>query len=237
MIFHIGPWAYRVRITEEPITDSDGRELSGKAVREDQEILVAGEKRLPRKQRLNTVLHEVRHAWLFHFPKPRTEEEDCEFSAAVMAQAHQDLNEQGGAESLEAMNPPSVLDEIRAKAPIVRASQLEQHRKAPLTYVDQIEAPRNRSSGHRAQCGVCELVVGGGSIVNGKPRFDLAAGGFVIERWMYCPHCDHIQKWTEGADLEGRPNGAVVADPVFVRGKEAEALLSEHGQAVGVIVE
>jgi Zn-dependent peptidase ImmA (M78 family) len=65
MQFRVGPWVYRVRITENRLYDENGAELAGLFVWRDREILISNA--VPVRQRLDVLVHELRHAWREHF--------------------------------------------------------------------------------------------------------------------------------------------------------------------------
>jgi hypothetical protein len=235
MQFRIGPYPYRVRITEGPIKTEEGRPLTGHADREKQELLIAGNV-LP-THRYMVLMHEITHAWLFHVPKPRTDEEVCELNALIASTANAELEDQGGRAALEAMKAPRTAAEVVpartfATDPFPVETIVKAH---PVKYIQPVETTA-RTSAHRAQCGRCELIVSGGSIVTGPTRWDRGVGGNVVTRSLYCAHCDHVQTWTEGVDFSGRPNGAVVDGPTFAKGEEVEQFLREHQEATGMVV-
>lgn len=234
MKFRVGPWIYRVRVMDVPIVEN-GVELLGQAVMQYREIRVSPV--VAADHRFNVVLHELKHAWLFHFPQPRTDEEQCNLSAAIMASMYEDLNNQGGVVALENMTPdlPPGADERRRLVPVEMDLFGESQRFAPPQCVQPWETLAT-SSGDRAQCRDCGLIVAGGSIVSGDAKWDDNAAGVVIVRTLYCPHCDHLQEWTEGANLKGKPNGSVVGEPRFVGGEKRDAFLAAHPECAGMVV-
>ncbi len=242
MRFRVGPYAYRVRVTEEPpVDDATGGTLLGKAVLHGREILIwAG---VAAEQRLEVLLHELTHCWLFQFPRPANEEEAASFFAAVTEQTMRDLDEQGGVPALVRLRPMAPTPEDRG-APVPASAPDEEapaaleapaQREVPVTYQHEVET-RARPNGGRAQCAGCELIVADGSIVTTPAKWDRDARGLTVERALYCAHCDKVQAWTEGTDLYGRPNGAIVSGPRFIVGAEAEQFLRDHAEATGMIV-
>lgn len=64
-------------------------------------------------RRYEELLHELAHAWLFHVPPPRTEEELAQFLATVSEAARQDFDRQGGLSRLKAIQPRLRRGELR----------------------------------------------------------------------------------------------------------------------------
>lgn len=231
MRFHIGPEVYRVRITEEPIYH-DGEEALGQCLYASREILISPA--VAPEHRFTTLLHELRHAWQFHVPKPRTPEEEADLSAMVMKAFWRDFTAQGGERALKRMLcVPDVVADAE-DVPAFEPPPLEGERFVPIDQVEDWQCPAPSAAG-RAQCGRCELVVADGSIVTGKARWHFIAKGWVVDRTLFCPHCNHLQRWVEGANLDGVPNGAPVDEPEYVRGADVERFLSDHPRAVGMI--
>jgi len=234
MIFHVGPYTYRLRITAGPLKSTEGETLTGLAVRDDREILISGDVRP--EDRLTVLLHELKHAWFFHIPKPVTEEESCELFAMIATGMMNDLNREGGEDRLKALRPPRPHEPAppRVSAP----QRAEEDEPGALRYVPvdpveewQTEAP---SRAGRAQCGQCDLIVADGSIVTGPAEWSHEAKGLVVRRTLFCSHCYHLQAWVEGANVSGVPNGSVVEGPTYSR-EGVEEFLSEHPRAVGMI--
>jgi hypothetical protein len=87
----------------------------------------------------------------------------------------------------------------------------------------------------RAQCGVCESIISSGSVVSTPPQWDFVLCGNVTHRTLYCPHCHHLQRWTEGCSTSGEPNGAVTEGPRYIRGDEVDDFLTQYPRAVGLL--
>lgn len=239
MRFRVGPYAYRARITEEPLVDEKtGEALAGMAVSQGREILIAAT--VPPEERMEVLSHELKHAWFFHFPKPRTEEEDCNLYAAISQQMTNDLDEQGGIGALMRMKPldylpPDPIDDV--VPPSTLPDDDETRRLVPPLYLHSFEikaAKKAAASGGRAHCKDCGMQFNAGFIVTSPPKWNFKATGLTVTRTLFCPHCDHLQTWIEGA-LYGLPNGALVEEPTFERGRAVEKFLRDHPEMSGSI--
>src|SRR6185437_4835142 len=91
MLFQVGPWTYRVEIARTLVNDKN-EPILGRCDLDSMIIYVAAD--VSPQARLNVVLHELRHAWRFHFPAPRTDEEEADFSATITAAAYRDIRRQ-----------------------------------------------------------------------------------------------------------------------------------------------
>lgn len=233
MKFHIGPEVYTVRISGDRIFH-EGEEALGTCEYASREILLSPT--LRPEHRLTTLLHELRHAWQFHVPKPRTPEEEADLSAMVMKAFWRDFNANGKEKALRALG---CVAEAFAEAEDGEATAAEIWPDGPrVTPVEQRESleARVQSSAGRASCGRCGTLINDRAIVTGKPRFHAYAGGWVVDRAMYCAHCGHLQKWIEGTNFDGTPNGAPIEEePDYVRGIEVEEFLRVHPDAAGLI--
>lgn len=231
--FHIGPEVYTVRIAEDRIYQ-DGDELLGLCVYASREIQLSPT--LKPEHRLTTLLHELRHAWQFHVPKPRTDEEEADLSAMVMKAFWRDYREQNGDATLKKLG---FIAEVLESADSGEASAEDiwpdGPRITPLEQIEPAEAPVQSAAGG-ASCGRCDTKINDRAIVTSKPRFHIYAKGWVVDRALFCPHCGHVQRWIEGANLDGVPNGAPLdEEPEYVRGPQAEEFLRQHPEAVGLI--
>ena len=236
MQFHISTETYRVRINEDRLFHN-GKECLGLAIYHAREILLSPA--LPPAQRLTTLLHELRHAWQFHFPATcATAEEEAVLSATIMKSTLMDLNAQGGARTLERLQyipDPQVDDDdepLPGREP--EPPTVTEPRFVPADQVEEHESPAMSRAG-RAECGQCTLLIADGSIVTGPVHWDHEAKGVTVHRQLFCPHCYCVQEWDEGATLAGVPNGAVVRGPEYMTGADVEAFLQKHPAAVGMI--
>jgi hypothetical protein len=222
---------YEAAITAFSLTAEDGTSLLDLC-----ELLgrkIWSSSRVPPGERLNVLLHELQHAWQNHVPEPRDEEEAPNRQTLVTASAMRDLEQQGATEGLEAMraDPPAPVAEVRETYVVPDDDGPPRDELAEL---EERAAERGwgRASGERAACAVCGYIVADGSIHDSPPRWSEGARGLVIDRAIYCPGCDHVQKWTEGVTASGKPNGELVAGPSSERGgRSLDALLGGEGMA------
>lgn len=98
MKFEIGPWTYSVQITDGPLYDDNGLEQAGRCEWRTQSILISGA--IPVTRRLEVLLHELRHAWVFTFGRPAGEEDDANNAAAFAAMAINEIDRHGGTRAL-----------------------------------------------------------------------------------------------------------------------------------------
>lgn len=233
MRFHVGPWVYTTLISQDALWSTEGRELLGKVDFESRLILLSPV--VQPDKRLDILLHEIRHAYAHHHPKPRTEEEECNFFSTIFAQVRKDLAEQGGEIALVRMEPCQ-LPPLEPEPERVIVTEEEEWRLTPPEYVHPNESVAE-SHGERVQCGVCCLTIAGGSVITSEPRWSDRSAGTVCDRTVYCPHCHHLQDWVEGFDrVKNRPSGAVVGEPSYRKGRVVELFLEEHREAEGLLV-
>jgi hypothetical protein len=100
--FQVGPRNYAVRIARGPIV-LDGDACMGICDPANREILLAHD--LAPHLRLEVLLHELAHAFIFAFGFPRDVEAFCDFHASVSQQTWRDLNRCGGLDALLALAP------------------------------------------------------------------------------------------------------------------------------------
>lgn len=106
LVFNVGPFEYRLVISDRQLYDSHGDELSGCAIESRRLLIVSYCVEPARREEI--ALHELKHAWLFHFPKPHDDEERCQFFAATTLQLRIDLDAQGGTEAMKRLRPTRV---------------------------------------------------------------------------------------------------------------------------------
>ncbi len=101
MTFRVGPYKYHLLMVDKMIHFEGSDRLA----------LAQSNGRLIRlwvgvDDRLNVLLHELRHCWGFHFPSPSTEEDECDFFAMIAQAAFEDIEQQGGVEALNRLASP-----------------------------------------------------------------------------------------------------------------------------------
>jgi hypothetical protein len=98
LVFHIGPFLYTLVISERRIYDPEGNELEGAAIESRRLLMLSFA--LPVHRREDIAAEELAHAYEFHFPVPRTNEERARLSATVATGFRRELDEQGGIDAL-----------------------------------------------------------------------------------------------------------------------------------------
>jgi len=200
MRFRVGPWVYRVRITDEPIYDENGKEQAGYYVWRDREILISGA--IPVRRRLDILCHELRHAWIEHFGQSRDIEGDCNLSSSFTASVMRQLLSQGGEAALMRLNSAGVID-----------------------HSARLNIASERMG---AECMVCGHRFSPLQVTTEPAQFDTAGGRLVMRRWLYCEFCGHVQRWSELATNSGLPTGSVLDTPELIKGREAGEFMREH---------
>ena len=242
MKFRVATFFYTVLITDELLFDESGAAAVALAEKTGRRIRISSE--LPREERVTTLLHELWHAWQFHMPRCRSEEEEADAMAMVSQAAWDDLEQQGGAAALRRLGDPeepkpvpspSGRDAWSFDEAITSVAVDEGPRYVPADELQRFDF-KGQASGGRAECGHCSCTVSDGMIVTGRARFEDKAVGWVVSREMYCPHCGHVQGWTEGCDPNGLPNGSPLGTPSYLRGEYVEKFLIEHPEAAGLAV-
>jgi hypothetical protein len=233
---------YRVEVRDEILND-DGEPIAAMCDYARRLILLSAT--MHRDRRRLELRHEVFHAFTWAFPGHREGEAEADFMASVSDDLDQQIDAMGGWSALDrlfaqhAMGKAGTgaLEQIHAAEDAAEADpeaprtgrQLD-----PVTQTVQSESEAYARDG-RAQCGVCETVIGAAAIVTGKPNL-LPSVGRVVTRTMYCAHCDHLVQWLEGVTPAGQPNGAVAMAPDYIGGREAvDAFLRKFPHTVGLV--
>lgn len=94
MKFKVGPWIYRVRISEKTLQDECDGEMAGLCDWKNKTIWLSCD--LPAMNRLPTLLHELRHAWDNEFGRAASPEDACNQAASFTADVWRQLAMQGG---------------------------------------------------------------------------------------------------------------------------------------------
>jgi hypothetical protein len=200
MEFHVGPYTYTLVISAGEMYDDLGCELSGLAV-ESQKLLILSHKLEP-CDREGILYHEVEHAWSFHGATPSTEEGRCQLSAMIRRQFGEDLEQQGGREALEKLQPTRMGN---IGMPTLRrtTSPPVPDRAIPMEVMGQPD---------RLPCATCEAPIMCGSIHHDAPTSD-GSGKIRMLRWFNCEICGAVQVWWEYCDTHGNPLGVYVSVP------------------------
>ena len=96
-----GAWDYAVKIKKD-LCDHRGRQAHGLAVQATRTIWLSA--KLAPEARQAVLLHELRHVWGWHVPRPRGEEEQCNFSATFFIGVLDELERNGGLAALIALD-------------------------------------------------------------------------------------------------------------------------------------
>jgi hypothetical protein len=216
MQFHVGPFTYKLVVSDRQIFDSQGNQLEAVAV-EGRRLLILSMIVEP-ERREEVACHELVHAFRFHFPAPKTDEEEAQFIALVAQQFRQDLEAQGGREALEQM-------------PMTRVPHLGRPMPAKLA----ASSREFFGQADRMECGCCGSETMCGSIANGTPELHEPTGRYRVERWFKCDACNAVQVWLETCAPDGTPLGEFVANPAprLLRGPEAVRWMADHSELAG----
>lgn len=223
--FNVGPWAYSVRVVDR-LKDEHGTPIMGRADLDSLSLLI--DSSIKPEARMAVILHELRHAWGYHFPTASDPEQEADFSATMMAAFMRDYQSQRRAMDEFAGMCPAVVIQAPPKP------SLEPRHISPLSYVTPADcvAPAHTDC---AQCSKCSSLVGNGSIVQSKP-YRIGRFAWAINRTLFCAHCHLLQTWAEGYDY-GRPTGAIVDSPHIIDEEAAiDAFLTEYPEAAGVVL-
>lgn len=234
MKFSVGPFTYTLKIVDQrPVYD--GSPCDGLIDIDNEKIIIFTGVR--GRRRLNVLLHELRHAWLHHFPHDANEEADCDMAANFAQSAMQDLALQGGTKALDALvsEEEEIADLNETPALLDIPDGFAELRIAPLNIVTPLDIRRFGLAG-RAECARCAQTFTDGNIVKGSPFWHDEAKAMVVKRTLFCDGCGHLQSWLEGLDLTGMPSGIPVTEPVFERNQLAiETFLTAHPEAANIV--
>ena len=252
MQFRVGALSYDLIITDHRPISPDGHECDGLADLDQQLISIFTGVRGQR--RLNVLLHELRHAWRYHFGagEAHGEETDCDLSAHYAQQAMADLENQGGLYALdglvsEAMQTPDVpgLPSDGSGGVMVINTVDEGPRRIREFTVVPVEMPAPEDiqarlgSASMRDCSKCLRRFTAAQIVTSSPYFAHVIDGHIIEgevvdRTLYCPDCGHLQRWVEGYDRAWMtPNKVACCLPTHsTNALEIKAFLEEHPEAL-----
>ncbi len=203
--FTIGSHVYKVVIATQPLKDHYGRKAMG---------LCHGSRRLieiapdcPAGERLSVLLHELRHAWCYHFPCPTGEEPDADHYASMTCAVINQLMNQGGPAAVLALE----LDTAASFDPNAFCRTLG-----------------SMGSNRIHACSCCQQRIAPGSVLCGVPSPHPSGGAPIIALAFFCPHCEHVQTWTEFVNGGGGPSGVHALEPRFIGGEEASRFCLEN---------
>lgn len=211
MQFNVGPVTYTLVVSDRPLYDDEGNEIEGQAVESRRLLLVS--RRVEPDRREDVALHELFEAYLFHVPKPQTNDEHSQLFALAAKGFRMDLERQGGPEAIREMVPRRV-----------------PHLGKPTPARAESQSAENFGVTDRVPCGGCGADVMCGSVNNGEPVQHEATGQWRILRWMQCDACGVLQTWYEVCTADGVPLGKFVANPAprLLRGAEASEWIKNH---------
>ncbi len=207
MQFRVGPWIYRIRISDAPLVDGEGSPAAALWLWEERVLLISGS--IPCNTRIDALVHELRHAWQTHFGRPLDDEGDANNAASFSVDFMRQFLSQGGEAALMRLNCGGIVDD--ATGPDDLASE-----------------PAG------AQCAGCGGSFSPAQIVTEPAAYSSASGSLHVVRSLYCDFCGHVQRWTEGATSAGFPNGKIARPPRFIKGEAASEFLRKHGALCGV---
>lgn len=221
MEFHVGPYTYTLKIPHAYIYNEFGDELEGCA--DEARRLIVISRRVDLSRREEVLRHEVEHAWGFHFPTARTDEERAQLAAVIGMQFDRDFADAGGHDALVAMLPSHVMLSNAGN----RAERTQTMPNTPMA--DRTD---------RRTCGACQCEAMCGSISNGPIEQGVYDAQPWMERWMICPACGVLQVWAEYVRQDQKPSGTFieVPPPRLLRDAEAAGFLRERSRGERVIV-
>lgn len=185
MRFRVGPWVYRIVISDGQLLDEQGAAREGLCVWSDRTIWISGA--LALEQRVEVLFHELAHAWEHHFGTPADAEGMANQSSSFATDVWNQLQRQGGAWMLARL-------------------------KADGVAVADGGTP---NTSYAVSCGQCGTMVAIGSVRTSPAMFDAQLACPVVHREFTCEHCDTVQSWTEGITPGGKPNGVVLNGPTI----------------------
>lgn len=235
MQFRVGAHVYVLEVVAERPLDADGRPSEAVVDFYGQRILIHGKAR--GSLRLSLLLHELRHAWVYHFSgSDMGPEAEADLAAAYAQMANEDLAAQGGVEALGRLGSPLGGPGAAGDASGAGPFRVDEFRVEPLTDHAPAELARAAVSGGRAQCARCGGLKHDGQVQTGPPRWSSVSRGWVVDRTLGCEHCGLLQSWVEGSSPDGMPSGVVVEGPVFEEDPAAvSAFFESHPEAGGLL--
>jgi hypothetical protein len=108
MFFRVGPYRYRVRISEGQLRDENGDDCAGLWEWETRTVWLSST--LSVSHRHETLLHELSHAWQRHFGTISSAEDEANRTAAFAIDVQRQLSAQGGDLALMRLGSDGIID-------------------------------------------------------------------------------------------------------------------------------
>jgi len=218
MQFKIGPWLYSVFVADGALYDEEGGECAGLCDWSENAIYISGA--IPLERRSDVLLHELHHAWVYHFGEPEGAENRANSASSFTMMCINEFVAQGGDKAMMAMTPAGLAME---------SPGIPTESGSTATWAQS-------SPDGGTECGWCGRRFSAGEIVTGEPVAHPQTGKLAIPRSIYCEGCDHVLEWHEGTMFDHTPSGQIVGKLRRMRGKEAGAWLRLHGDQAGVVM-
>jgi len=142
MFFRVGPYRYRVRVSDGQLRDERREDCAGLWEWETRTIWLSGT--LPISQRHETLLHELVHAWQRHFGTVGSAEDEANRTAAFAIDVERQLLAQGGDLALIRLRSDGTIDNGSTVAPTINVG---------------------------AQCGMCSTTFAPSQVANEKSEY------------------------------------------------------------------
>jgi hypothetical protein len=185
--FQVGPFAYTVRVADEPLADDVG--LPAMSIHSWSERTIWICPTLPAEQRAEAAMRELARAWLRHVGLPERNEDRAAWMATFAIAVWNEFTRQGGAAALARLDDHQVIDD-----------------QSPA-------ADHLPTATYAIECKQCGGKIAIGSVINARPRFAPEHDRIVIDRVARCEHCNLTLRWTETATMLGQPAGRVLVRP------------------------
>lgn len=185
MKFKVGPWNYRIRISDGPLYDDQNNIVAGLCCWGERTIWISGT--LPSDQRLDVFFHEMAHAWQEHIPMPADPEGVSNWASSFAVDVWRQVEERGGAVALMKLRADGVIH-------------------------DESD-PSTPTDAYWIKCGNCNGLMSLSDVRNGRVRIHRERDRLVMDRQIDCEHCNLTMLWTEGATTFGTPNGKIIGTP------------------------
>lgn len=212
MHFDVGPYPYRVDITDGQLHDPEGRPADALIHGDRGLIQIAGT--VAPGQRTRKLLHELAHAYCWHFPPPIPGgEEWCDWFSTVTDAIIGQLMRQGGPAALMALELDTFLN---FKPDAFTGSLADSGTERMLS------------------CAMCQQRIAPGSVLITRPTAHPSNAAPIVGLAFYCPFCDHVQHWTEFVNAAGRPTGVCALEPEYFGGDEAEQFCQQFPEKTDI---